>query len=118
VQVAEAHEEPGCGKGPDEWQSRFAPWLACVAAGSGSGAALTAAPSRTLPSLLKPRTAAAAGGGRGGGDAADGEDGIMVLQGKAASFAEVRFRLRPLNGPVAAVKRCRGNVVHSTVDAP
>ena len=36
MQVAEAHEEPPCGKGTDAWQGRFVPWLAYASAG-GSG---------------------------------------------------------------------------------
>ena len=59
-------------------------------------------PSQMLPSLHKPRAGVAAGSqGTGGGrgiNGAEGEDGLTVLQGKAASFAEVRFQKQMLAG--------------------
>jgi hypothetical protein len=84
--VAEAHEEPKCGKGADAWQTRLAPWLACAAAGSGG---VAAAPGPKLPSARKAR--AVAGTVLDDGDGSGGEDSIAGLQGSAGSFAEVRF---------------------------
>lgn len=91
--MAEAHEEPKCGKGADAWQARLAPWLACAAAGTAAGgggaAANAAAPGPKLSSARKAQ--AAAGTVLYDGDGSGGEDSIAGLQGSAGSFAEVRF---------------------------
>jgi hypothetical protein len=106
--VAEAHEEPKCGKGADAWQARLTPWLACAtAAGSGRAAAIAAAPGPKLPSARNARAAADAASGDG--DSSGGEDSIAGLQGSAGTFAEVCCSL-----PMTACQQ----LPRSVADAP
>ena len=87
--MAEAHQEPKCGKGADAWQGRLAPWLACAtgAGGSGGASAIAAAPGPKLPSARK--TCAATDAVPDGSDGGGGLDSIAEMQGSAGSFAEV-----------------------------